>query len=109
MTRHAYAGTTAIAGIGATAFTKNSGKSELRLAVEACVAACDDAGVESNQVRGLSTFTMENNTENEVMRSLGIPELTHFSRIHFGGGESFAGCEVGAVEYLGQDVGIESA
>jgi hypothetical protein len=26
-----------------------------------------------------------------------------------GGEESFAGCEVGAVEYLGQDVGIESA
>ncbi len=86
MTRHAYAGNTAIAGIGATAFTKNSGKSELRLAVEACVAACDDAGIDPSEVRGLSTFTMENNTENEVMRSLGIPELTHFSRIHFGGG-----------------------
>ena len=26
-----------------------------------------------------------------------------------GGEESFAGCEVGAVEHLGQDVGIESA
>ena len=25
-----------------------------------------------------------------------------------GGEQSFAGCEVGAVEYLGQDVGIES-
>ena len=65
MTRHSYAGTTAIAGIGATAFTKNSGKSELRLAVEACAAACDDAGVDPKQVRGLSTFTMESNPEND--------------------------------------------
>lgn len=89
MTRHAYAYNTAIAGIGATEFTKRSGKSELRLAVEACRAALDDAGVDASQVQGLSTFTMETNPENDVMRALGIPELTHFSRIHFGGG---AGC-----------------
>jgi acetyl-CoA acetyltransferase len=97
MTRHSYAGHTAIAGIGATAFTKSSGKTELRLAVEACVAACDDAGVDPSQVRGLSTFTMENNTENEVMRSLGIPELTHFSRVHFGGGAPCATVQLAAM------------
>jgi acetyl-CoA acetyltransferase len=86
MARHAYAGSTAIVGIGATEFTKASGKSELQLAVEACSAALADAGVRPEQVQGLSTFTMETNPENDVMRSLGIPELTHFSRIHFGGG-----------------------
>jgi acetyl-CoA acetyltransferase len=99
VTRHAYAGATAIVGIGATEFTKSSGKSELHLAVEACMAACEDAGVDPRQVNGLSTFTMENNTENEVMRSLGIPELTHFSRIHFGGG---APC--GTVQYAAMAV-----
>jgi acetyl-CoA acetyltransferase len=99
VTRHAYAGNTAIVGIGATEFTKSSGKSELRLAVEACVAACEDAGVDPARVDGLSTFTMENNTENEVMRSLGIAELTHFSRIHFGGG---APC--GTVQYAAMAV-----
>lgn len=86
MSAHAYAGKTAIAGIGATEFTKASGKSELRLAVEACRAALEDAGVEPHQVQGLSTFTMESNPENDVMRALGIRELTHFSRVHFGGG-----------------------
>ena len=40
------------------------------------------------------TFTMETNPETEIMRGLGIPELTHFSRIHFGGG---APCAHGAV------------
>ena len=36
---HSFAGTTAIAGIGATEFSKDSGRSELRLAVEAVTGA----------------------------------------------------------------------
>jgi acetyl-CoA acetyltransferase len=99
MTAHRFAGATAIAGIGATEFSKNSGRSELRLAIEACVAACEDAGVRPEDVRGMSTFTMETNPETELMRSLGIPELTHFSRIHYGGG---APC--GTVQYAAMAV-----
>jgi acetyl-CoA acetyltransferase len=99
MTAHRYAGATAIAGIGATEFSKNSGRSELRLAIEACLAACEDAGVPPEQVRGMSTFTMETNPETDLMRSLGIPELTHFSRIHYGGG---APC--GVVQYAAMAV-----
>ena len=99
MARHLFAGNTAIVGIGATEFSKSSGRSELRLAVEACSAALEDAGVDARQVNGLSTFTMETNPENDVMRSLGIPELTHFSRIHFGGG---APC--GTVQYAAMAV-----
>jgi acetyl-CoA acetyltransferase len=96
---HGFAGNTAIVGIGATEFSKDSGRSELQLAVEACVAALDDAGVDARDVNGLSTFTMETNPENDVMRSLGIPELTHFSRIHFGGG---APC--GTIQYAAMAV-----
>src|SRR5437763_16069749 len=86
LSKHSYAGKAAIVGIGATEFSKDSGRSELQLALEACVAACADAGVDPSQVDGLSTFTMETNPESEIMRGLGIDELTHFSRIHFGGG-----------------------
>ena len=86
MSRHTYAGKAAIVGIGATEFSKDSGRSELQLALEACVAACADAGVDPSEIDGLSTFTMETNPESEIMRGLGIDELTHFSRIHFGGG-----------------------
>jgi len=84
--KHRYAGQVAIAGIGATEFSKQSGRSELQLALESCRAACDDAGIAPDLVRGMSTFTMETNPENEVMRGLGIEELTHFSRVPFGGG-----------------------
>ena len=86
MAKHRYAGNTAIVGIGATEFSKESGRSELQLALEAAAAAIADAGLKPEQVNGMTTFTMETNPENEVMRGLGIPELTFFSRIGFGGG-----------------------
>ena len=97
MTRHAYAGKAAIVGIGATEFSKDSGRSELQLALEACAAACADAGVDPTKVNGLSTFTMETNPENDIMRGLGIPELTHFSRVHFGGGAPCATVQYAAM------------
>lgn len=76
----------AIVGIGATEFSKASGRSELRLAVEATRAAIDDAGLSPREIDGMVTFTMDSNEEIAVARSLGIPRLTHFSRVHYGGG-----------------------
>jgi acetyl-CoA acetyltransferase len=97
VSRHAYAGRAAVVGIGATEFSKASGRSELQLALEACVAACDDAGIDPSQVDGLSTFTMDTNPENDLMRSLGIAELTHFSRVPFGGGAPCATVQYAAM------------
>ena len=82
----AFAGKTAIAGIGATEFSKNSGRSTLRLSVECAEAAILDAGLEPHQIDGMVNFTVEENPEIEVARNLGIKELTHFSRIHHSGG-----------------------
>lgn len=81
-----YAGTTAIAGIGATPFTKDSGRTPMQLAVEACALACADAGLDPSRVDGMVTFSAEMNPEIEVARNLGITELKHFSMIHHGGG-----------------------
>lgn len=103
MTRHRYAGNTAIVGIGATEFSKESGRSELQLALEASAAAIEDAGIKPEQINGMSTFTMETNPENDLMRSLGIPELTHFSRIGFGGGAPCATIQMAA---LAVDAGV---
>jgi acetyl-CoA acetyltransferase len=77
---------TAIAGIGQTEFSKDSGRSELRLACEAVKAALDDAGLGPRDVDGLITFTMDESEEIEVARNLGIPELTVFTRVPYGGG-----------------------
>ena len=82
--------TAAIAGIGATEFSKDSGRSELRLAVEAVRAALDDAGLRATDVDGLVTFTMDDNAEIAVAREIGAGELTFLSRIGYGGGAACA-------------------
>ena len=83
-------GRAAVAGIGATEFSKDSGRSELRLAIEATMAALDDAGLAPADVDGFVTFTGDANAEIEIARSIGTPELTFFSRIHHGGGAACA-------------------
>jgi acetyl-CoA acetyltransferase len=84
------AGKAAIVGIGATEFSKDSGRSELRLAAEAVRAAIADAGLTPGDVDGLVSFSMDNNTEIAVAREVGIPSLTFFSRIQYGGGAACA-------------------
>lgn len=84
------AGRAAIAGIGATEFSKDSGRTPLRLALEAIVLALADAGLAPEDVDGLVTFTMDENDEIAVARGLGVEDLAFFSRIHYGGGAACA-------------------
>ena len=79
-----------IMGIGATEFSKASGRSELQLATEAVLLALADAGLEPSDVDGLGTFTGDSNPEIHVARSAGIGELSFFSRIGYGGGAACA-------------------
>lgn len=85
-----FSGAAAIAGIGATEFSKESGRSEWQLACECVMAAVDDAGIDVAEVDGFALFTMENNPEIAVARALGIPALSFFSRIPHGGGGACA-------------------
>ncbi|GAA0941688.1 lipid-transfer protein [Actinocorallia libanotica] len=83
-------GAAAIAGIGATEFSKESGRSELQLACEAVLAAIVDAGLEPSDVDGMVTFTADTSSEIHIARNLGIGELKFFSRIGHGGGAACA-------------------
>ena len=83
-------GRAAIAVIGQTEFSNDSGRTELRLACEAVLAALDDAGVEPAAVDGLVTFTMDTSEEMEVARNLGMERTSMFSRIPYGGGAAAA-------------------
>jgi acetyl-CoA acetyltransferase len=76
----------AIVGIGQTEFSKNSGRSELQLACEAVRNAIADAGLKPSDVDGMTTFTLDTTDEIEIARSVGIGELTFFSRTPHGGG-----------------------
>ncbi|MET7514456.1 lipid-transfer protein [Streptomyces sp. NPDC005480] len=83
-------GRAAIVGIGATEFSKDSGRSELKLAVEAVGAALDDAGLSPADVDGMVTFTMDTSPEITVAQAAGIGDLSFFSRVHYGGGAACA-------------------
>ncbi|MFJ3654765.1 lipid-transfer protein [Streptomyces nigra] len=88
--RDPLSGRAAVAGIGATEFSKDSGRSELRLAVEAVRAALDDAGLTPGDVDGLVTFTMDTSPEITVAQACGMGDLSFFSRVHYGGGAACA-------------------
>ncbi len=90
MTSNSISGRAAIVGLGATEFSKNSGRTELRLAMEATLGALADAGIDPSEVEGFSSYTMDNVPEYEVARLLGCKNVKFFSQIPHGGGGACA-------------------
>src|SRR6201984_533248 len=102
-------GKAAIVGIGATDFSKDSGRSELRLAAEAVRDALDDAGLKPADVDGLTTFTMDTNKEIAVARAAGIGELKFFAQTHYGGGAACATVQHAAMGGAAGGAGVGGA
>ena len=81
-----------VVGIGSTEFTRNAGRSEIHLAVDAVTAACVDAGLGIDQIDGMSSYgtagiyAAELAPDIDVARSLGIPNLRYFGQTPWGGG-----------------------
>ena len=59
MTDSSISGRAAIVGLGATEFSKNSGRTELRLAMEATLSALKDAGIDPSEVEGFSSYSVD--------------------------------------------------
>jgi len=79
----------AIVGIGQTEFSKDIGRPERTLALEAITAALADAGLSPSDIDGMVKFSLENTMEVDLVRNLGIPNLRFFADVAYGGG---AGC-----------------
>jgi 17-hydroxy-3-oxo-4-pregnene-20-carboxyl-CoA lyase len=79
--------TAAIVGIGQTAYGKALPLTAWELALEAVLAACADAGVDVAEVDGMCRFTapFETVTEAQLVRGLGIRELSWFTQAAHGG------------------------
>jgi acetyl-CoA acetyltransferase len=87
----------AIAGIGQTEFSKDSGRSTLHMALEAVLAAIDDAGLRPEDVDAVVKMGANNDiAEIDLLRSLNLPNLRYFSEIPHGGGAA-CGTIAGAV------------
>jgi acetyl-CoA acetyltransferase len=75
-----------IAGIGQTEYAKMIDRSELALACDAIVRACDDAGMEVTEIDGVTRYDIEQSTEWDLVYTLGIQHLRFFAGTASGGG-----------------------
>ena len=76
---------TAIAGIGATDFSKASGRSTLTLATQASLAALQDAGIDPRDVDGIVRCDMDTVRPVALADSLGVRNLTYWGDAGPGG------------------------
>ena len=83
-------GRAAIVGLGATEFSKNSGRTEVRLAMEATLQALADAGIDPSEVDGFSSYSVDKVPEYEIARLLGAKNIHFFSQVPHGGGAACA-------------------
>ena len=85
----------AIVGVGETEFSKNSGRSTLRMALETILAALDEAGLRPSDVDGVVKMSANRDIDEvDLARALGLPNLRFFAEVPYGGG---AGCGTLAV------------
>ena len=87
---HPFRDRTAIAGIGRTDYSKNSGVSTLTLALRAIRAALDDAGLATSDVDGVACHRVGDSVQATIVaQSLGIKDI-RFHLDLFGGGSQSA-------------------
>jgi acetyl-CoA acetyltransferase len=89
-------GRVAIAGIGETAYYKHgrAPESEVALALQAILRACEDAGIDPRQVDGFASYSNDRNDPSRLAAALGLPEL-RFSNMQWGGGGGGGSAAVG--------------
>src|SRR3984893_2734434 len=75
----------AIVGIGATDYSRSSGRSDLSLATQAALAAADDAGLSPKDIDGIVRCDMDLVRPNDLVDSLGLDGLSYFGEVGPGG------------------------
>jgi acetyl-CoA acetyltransferase len=78
-------GRCAIAGIGTTDYSRDSGRTDLTLATQAVLAALGDAGLQPLDVDGIIRCDMDLVSHNDLAESLGIRQLTYWGECGPGG------------------------
>ena len=80
-------GKVAIAGVGETTYYRHgkSPVSEFKLALQAILAACEDAGIDPRRIDGFASYSNDRNDPSRLAAALGLPAL-RFSNMNWGGG-----------------------
>ena len=89
-------GKVAIVGVGETAYYKHgqAPEPEVKLALQAILAACADAGIDPRAIDGFASYSNDRNDPSRLAAALGIPEL-RFSNMQWGGGGGGGSAAVG--------------
>jgi acetyl-CoA acetyltransferase len=89
-------GRVAIAGVGETTYYKHgqSPHAEFKLALDAILAACGDAGLDPRQIDGFASYSNDRNDPSRIAAALGLPEL-RFANMQWGGGGGGGSAAVG--------------
>src|SRR5882672_2030958 len=85
-----------VAGIGETTYFKH-GKSpdpEFKLALMAILRACEDAGIDPQEIDGFASYSNDRNDPSRLAAALGLPQL-RFSNMQWGGGGGGGAAAVG--------------
>jgi acetyl-CoA acetyltransferase len=83
--RYSHRDRCAIVGIGATDYSRDSGRSDLSLATQAALAAIDDAGLSPKDIDGIVRCDMDLVRPNDLVQSLGLDGLSYFGEVGPGG------------------------
>jgi acetyl-CoA acetyltransferase len=96
VTARSIRGRVAIVGVGETAYYKHgqAAEPEVKLALQAILAACDDAGIDPRSIDGFSSYSNDRNDPSRLAAALGLPEL-RFSNMQWGGGGGGGSAAVG--------------
>ncbi|MFS2294263.1 acetyl-CoA acetyltransferase [Actinomadura hallensis] len=89
-------GAAAVVGIADLHYRRGSGPSELRMVLEAVLAACADAGISPREIDGFTSFAGGDLSGPVLGAELGIDELRHSSMVWGGGGGGAAAAVVNA-------------
>src|SRR4029434_6966130 len=89
-------GRVAVAGVGETTYYKHgqAPEPEVKLALRAILAACEDAGIDPRQIDGFASYSNDRNDPSRLAAALGLPEL-RFSNMQWGGGGGGGSAAVG--------------
>lgn len=90
----------AIAGIGRTEFSRDSGRSELALASEAARAAMADAGLTAADIDGVVRCSMDHNSASAMVGALALENLSFAADVAVGGDAPCAMVGVAAAAVL---------
>src|SRR6201999_1927059 len=87
MTERTLRGRTAIVGIGETTYYRHgqAPDAEFKLALQAVVAACEDAGISPHDIDGFASYGNDRSEAGRLAAALGVKEF-RFSNMFWGGG-----------------------